>query len=85
MTAEIKAIYSGPIPYEPDPDIIELLEELLDRANTGAMNSFAYSVSYENGNISTGWEGKAGTRNTAATGIALLQHRYMQFLLEQGE
>lgn len=66
---------------EPVPGIVEALEELLVSAKRGDLQGFAFVAAGER-QIVTDWTGAPGTRNSIATGIMLLGHRYAQAVLD---
>lgn len=67
---------------EPDTDIIDKLERLLERAKSGDIRAFAYAVVQRQNVLATGWEGTAGTRCTLASSVGILNARYLEGLME---
>lgn len=74
----------GPQPGEPDPDVIAILERLLEQARAGNMRAIGYAAVYGQ-SMATGWAGGAGTRDTLASSIMILGHRYAAALLDNGK
>lgn len=68
-------------PGEANPDMVAVIEDLLDRAKSGELRGLAYAT-FASGDITgTGWEGSDGSRHPLSSAIAMLQHRYTQALL----
>ena len=68
-------------PGEANPDMVAVVEDLLDRAKSGELRGLAYAT-FASGDITgTGWEGSDGSRHPLSSAIAMLQHRYTQALL----
>ena len=68
-------------PGEANPDMVEVIEGLLDRAKSGELRGFAYAT-YSVGEFTgTGWEGSDGSRHPMSSAIQMLQHRYTQALM----
>ncbi len=69
---------------EANKEIIEKLEELLDRARSGVITSFAYAVGNNDGTTGTSWIKGPDNHpiygghetNKLGTAIMVLQHRY---------
>lgn len=78
MTAEVHTIHGGKatLPGEPDADVVECIEMLLDRAKRGDLVGIAYAAVHNNGEQATGWVGGAGTRHSIGTSIMILFQRY---------
>jgi len=68
-------------PGQPNPDMVETIERLLEDAKSGELRGFAYAA-FKNGCLTvTGWEGSDGSRHPLSSAIAMLQHRYTAALL----
>lgn len=83
MGAEIKSIHGGHVTGQPDEDVVNILEALLERAKSGDLIGIAYATTNTNGDQATGWCGVAGTRHPVGTAITMLQHRYHAALMEK--
>lgn len=70
------------VPGEPFADLVEVLENMLELAKSGEIVGLAYVTARRDSLAATGWTGDAGTRNTLATGILCLHHRYAESLLD---
>lgn len=78
--------FSGSIvPGEPDPDIIEVVEDLLDEAKSGKLRGIAFGAVKTGNALSTGWVGSDGTRDSLSTSVTLLHHRFVATILEGNE
>ena len=64
------------LPGEPNLELVETLQFLLDDAKSGRLRAIAYAVVREGNHLATGWDGSDGTRNALGMTIMLLQHRY---------
>lgn len=82
--AEIIPIKGGPDPRGPVPELIEDLEELLERAKSGELRAIAYALVTE-ATLSTGWTGSAGTRWTLYAAAGILHQRYLDALCRAEE
>lgn len=67
---------------EPNPDIVETLEQLLADAKSGDLRAIAYATCRIGNVTGTGWEGSDGTRNPIAAAIMILGHRYAEALMD---
>lgn len=75
--ADVTTIHGGHIPGQPDPDVVKVAEDLLERAKAGTLIGLAYATVGDQGEQATGWVGAAGTRHQVGTGIDILQQRYV--------
>lgn len=62
----------------PEPDVVAVLEHLLQRAKDGDLQSLAYATVNADGTTGTGWEGVNTTRFPMGYAISMLQARYYQ-------
>ena len=79
--SQIIAFKGGSIPGVADPDIVAELERLLEEAKSGDLQAIAYCTVRDD-EKGTGWVGMAGTRDSIAASIAILQFRYCAQMLE---
>jgi hypothetical protein len=63
-------------PETMDADLIEMLEELLERTKAGSIKSVAVALVREDGNLGTRWAGASSSIPMAAA-ISRLQFDYM--------
>lgn len=70
-------VHGGHIKGQPDPLVVQQLEELLQRAKAGTLIGFAYATVGSQIEQATGWVGAAGTRHAVGTAIDILQQRYV--------
>lgn len=73
------------LPGEANPDIVEILEKLLEEAKSGELRGLAYCTVKLNNVLGTGWAGSDGTRYLLGAATGMLAHRYSGALLESGE
>ena len=66
---------------EPDRDVVEALEELLEKARRGEVACFAYAYTTPNDTVHSGWQG-SGSANIMLGAVSALQVRYAQVWLE---
>lgn len=88
-TPEVLRLFPGThIPGQVDPEIVELLEDLLDQARKGEFIAFAYALvgpqAQGPGALSTGWEGATFTSFMLSAAISTLSHRYHADLVFSG-
>ena len=69
------------LPGEPDTDLIETLERLLEDAKSGNIRALAYATVCESEVLGSGWTGVAGTRYHLGSSVLMLQSRYASSLL----
>jgi hypothetical protein len=81
QVSNVISLAPGNVPGEPDPDIIAVLESLLERARQGHLTGLAYATVALDGAQGTGWSGVAGTRHPLGTAVMMLNHRYAEALL----
>ncbi len=72
-SAEIKAIHGAVIKGQPDPEIVSMLERLLEKAKAGDIRAMAYAAHDGDDLASFGWECGAFYHQLIAS-ISLLQH-----------
>lgn len=76
--------FSGVIvPGEADPDIIDLMEEMLEDAKSGQLRGIAFATVRMGNVLGSGWVGS--DRDSMATSVMLLHHRFAATILEGGE
>lgn len=68
-------------PGEPDPEIVERLEQLLELAKAGELTAIAYTCCHVDQTFGTGWIGGHGTRDKLNLGITVLGHRYTEAVI----
>lgn len=83
--SNVIALGSTVLPGEPNPEIIEDLEGLLERARSGELRALAYTTLGAQNTIGTGWAGSDGSRYPLGAAIGMLFHRYNSALLESAE
>lgn len=66
----------------PDAEVIERIEELLERARRGDIVGIAYAVIEQNNGMGTGWCGGHGTRDRIGMAVGILNHRYISAVIE---
>lgn len=74
--AEVATLFGGAPRGQPDPDIIERIEELLEEAKAGEISGIAYAVHTPGDDKKTGWIGQQGTSDAIHAAITLLAHTY---------
>ncbi|RJQ38262.1 MAG: hypothetical protein C4555_05205 [Dehalococcoidia bacterium] len=62
-----------PVPGEPDPEIVEVLEEYLEMAKRGEITGFAAAIISTNGTMRTGWQSRDWAAITAAVGTLFVR------------
>lgn len=70
---------------EPNPEIVETLERLLEEAMSGELRGIAYAACKVGDVTATGWNGSDGSRHPLSTAIAVLNSRYSRALYEVDE
>lgn len=70
---------------DPNPDIVETLERLLEQARSGELRGIAYAACKVGDVTATGWDGSDGSRHPLSTAIAVLNSRYSRALYEVDE
>jgi hypothetical protein len=85
MSDNIIPIHGNHVPGQPVADIVDMLADMLIRAQKGDITALAV-VEYNSASdvTATHWSGIGGTRHPLGTGIAMLQHRYIAGMLECG-
>ena len=75
---KVTSLHKGAVPIgQPVPQIVEMLENLLEKAKNGDIQAMAYATcgGVENG-FGNGWESNGGTRDVLGASIAHLNSRY---------
>lgn len=84
MTENVVSFRGGPVPSEPDQDIIDLLREMLERAESGDIRAIAiaYAAGSEGNEIAgTAFEiGAGGHMFPLASAVLGLHHRFGQIM-----
>ena len=80
-SANIKAIHGAVIKGQPDPEIIAMLERLLERAKSGDIRAMAYTTHDGDDLASFGWECGAFFHHLVAA-CALLNHGILSSRIE---
>jgi hypothetical protein len=73
MTVELQAIQPEP----PAEDLIELLEDALEKARDGKLSAVALAVVYRDGNTGHGWS-RVPHVSLLAGALARVQHQFLQ-------
>lgn len=74
--------FKGSIPPgQPNPDMVETLEGLLEQAKSGELRGIAYATIRTGDVTGTGWEGSDGSRHWLSSAILMLHHRYAAALV----
>lgn len=68
---------------QPDAELVQMLEDLTNRAKSGEIKSVAFAVTKNDQSIETGWEGGKFTRLPLASAIYMLQHRYAAAIITE--
>ena len=82
--SKVVAINGHTVPGEPNSDIIDELERLLDQARSGDLDAIAYCT-VRKGCAGTGWVGGSGMRYPIGAAVMMLHHRYGEALLGETE
>ncbi len=82
MSAEVHRLTDLAPAQEPDKEIIERIEELLESAKRGEVIGFGYLIVRPNHHIGTGWKGGSSTMHEMLAGATALQARITQSWLE---
>lgn len=70
------------LPDEVNTDLIDVLEDLLDRTKRGEIVSLAWAGVKRNDDLISGWEGSGGTIWQIAASIMVLHSRYASYMEE---
>jgi hypothetical protein len=73
---EVVSLGGEPIHGEPNGDLVQTLEGLLEDARSGKLRALAYCTVRNTDLIGTGWDGSSGTRYPLGSAILILQSRY---------
>jgi hypothetical protein len=73
---------AGPLPAEPDKDIILMLEALLEEARTGAIKGIGFFIVDGADNVETEWESGCARINDMVSGAGRLNHRVLSAIIE---
>jgi hypothetical protein len=79
---KVVPLFGGGLATEPNEGIIEDIQELLVRAKRGEIRAIAWTRMNMAGDISTGWNGDAGTRNGLGFAVNVLCSKYVERALE---
>ena len=75
------------LPNEPVPEVVSLLEQMLQEAKAGRLRGVAYvavrDVFGSGMHVMEGWKGGLNIRNELAMGIMMLQYSFAQAVDEQ--
>ena len=72
----------GGISNEPDQMVIDLLEDLLERAKAGDVQALAYANVAPGGAVASGWEGAGASVHSLGFAVSVLHHRYYSGLYD---
>ena len=78
MTENVFKIHGANLEHEPDPDVVEKMEELLADAREGKIRGIAYVLVRTNGIVTNGWVHGEGKGHNLSTGILCLTHDFAQ-------
>jgi hypothetical protein len=70
---------------DPNPEIIEILEKLLEDARSGELRGIAYASCKVGDVTATGWNGSDGSRHPLSTAISVLNSRWSRALYDDHE
>lgn len=72
-------------PNEPVPEVVEVLESLLERARAGDIRAIRYGI-VVSGSFASAWttEGTENCKDKLLSAVALLSHRMLAALDERG-
>ena len=77
MSGNVYSLNGATPAGHPVPEIVEILEILLERAKSGEIQGLAYAASHAMGDgFSNGWEANGGQRDQLGSAIAHLNARY---------
>jgi len=76
LMSDVVRLWGGVSEGSVVPDVVEILEELLERAKAGELQALAFATVNGGGALGTGWNGNEGTRDVMGASISLLQSRY---------
>jgi hypothetical protein len=83
MSAEIHRLTNaGPVIGEPEKDIVEMLEELMERAKAGALRGFGYFLVDGANSVESGWADGCASADGMVSGASKLQHRVLRAVTE---
>jgi hypothetical protein len=85
MTDNVIGFRGVALPGQPVANVVDLLKDLLARAEAGDIRGVAYAVTHDGGAYGTGWEAEYGQRNDIAAAIMALNNRYAQALGDDDE
>ena len=81
MAAEVVSLHGDVREGDPDPEIVEKLETLLEEARAGQLTGLAYAVTRPGGAVGTAWTGQYGTTFSLGGAISMLQLRYAEMMV----
>ena len=82
--AQVIELQPGCNPQIPDEAVVEMLQDLIERAKAGELRSIAYAATTKT-DTCTGWTGGAGTRHSLGTGIRVLERRYIMAIMGEDD
>ncbi len=82
MAENVEPIFGGPAPTDPVPDIVEMLEGLLEQARSGDLRGFAYAVARP-GTAGEEWHAEPEAKFELVTAVAVLHHRIVADLADE--
>lgn len=82
--SKVVSLHGGPVspagpgesPPSPDDDVVELLEDLLERAKAGYINNLAYAYTTGEAYSASGWVGAAKGTMVLGFSISMLHNDY---------
>lgn len=73
------------LPGEADAELVEALENLLDRAKRGEITGLAWAGCSPNDSTFSGWQGAGGTMFHIGASILALQTRYALMMMDDDD
>ena len=80
MTDGVIPIFGGFQPGDPDPDLVDMLEGLLERARSGHVTGLAFAALESTGAVEAGWKSREPGYALAAA-VGLLNAEYFASLV----
>jgi hypothetical protein len=81
---KITSIHGGPLPHEPNAELVTTLEELLAEAKAGKLIALAYGTVSEDAKVGSGWDCGTGSLSMLGMAITVLSARYVQEFQNNG-
>lgn len=74
----VVSLSGGPVQVSGEPvrDVVEMLREVLAKAEAGEITDMAIATLHPNGDFGGGWSSQDGSSVRLAGAIAILGHRY---------